>query len=156
MRSPGFLEDLADTLEGICATGCAEGTGAMLKALLRQLDAFAERADGPGEAGPAPKRRRLGEAHEARRRWHALGMERAVRSKDFLSELAEGLAGVSLFASDPVAPKKLVAAAVTLDALSVEVAQEREAELGELREQNRALVAELEEVRGRAGNPGGR
>ena len=53
-----------------------------------------------------------------RRRRHRLGIERAVKIGDFLSELAHGLAGVNLFASDPGAPKKLVAAAARLDALS--------------------------------------
>ena len=72
-----------------------------------------------------------------------------MRSKDFLAELAEGLAGVNLFASDPVAPKKLVAAAVTLDALSAEAAQQREAELGGLREQIGTLTEENEALRDR-------
>ena len=108
-------------------------------ALVRQVDAFAR-----GELGAlmflrAPLRRGLGEAYEARRDLHALAVERAVQIPEFFSELAEGLAGVNLFASDPVAPKKLVAAAGRLDALSAEAAQEGEAEVGELREENGTL-----------------
>ena len=122
VRSPGFLEDLADTLAGIDALGCAEGSGAMLKALLRQLDAFAgnagdEGAGGPEEPGRAPNRRRLGDAYEERRGRHRLAVVRAVESAEFLSELAGGLAGVNLFESDAGATKGLVAAAGTLDAL---------------------------------------
>ena len=59
VRSPGFLEDLADTLAGIDALGCAEGSGAMLMALLRQLDAFAGNA---GDKGAG--RVRVGETGE--------------------------------------------------------------------------------------------
>ena len=68
---------------------------------------------------------------------------------DFLSELAEGLAGVNMYESDPAAPKTLVSAAARLDALSAAELSDLRAENGTLREQNRALVAELEEVRGR-------
>ena len=105
----------------------------MLKSLLRQLDAFAGKAgdegkkvkvidltatDGePEEPGRAPKRRRLGDAYEARRGRHRLAVVRAVESAEFLSELAGGLAGVNLFESDAGATKGLVAAAGTLDAL---------------------------------------
>ncbi|MEC7232777.1 MAG: hypothetical protein VXW31_07560, partial [Planctomycetota bacterium] len=122
VRSPGFLEDLANTLAGIDALGCAEGSGAMLKALLRQLDAFAGNAGDEGEGEPeepgrAPKRHRLGDAYMERRGRHRLAVVRAVESAEFLSELADGLAGVNLFESDAGATKGLVAAAGTLDAL---------------------------------------
>ena len=53
-----------------------------------------------------------------RRGRHRLAVVSAVQSATFLSDLAEGLAGVNLFASDRVAPKKLVAAAEKLDALA--------------------------------------
>ena len=62
-----------------------------------------------------------------RRGRHRRAVVAAVRSADFLSELAEGLAGVNLFESDPRAPKSLVASAVRLDALAAEGAQQREA-----------------------------
>ncbi|MEC7232148.1 MAG: ankyrin repeat domain-containing protein, partial [Planctomycetota bacterium] len=121
VRSPGFLEDLADTLAGIHASGCARGTGAMLVALYRQLDAFAKAADeGPdaGAAVQAPRRRGLGDAYEDRRGRHRLAVAAAVRSADFLSGLAEGLAGVNMNVSDPVPKKQLVAAALKMDALA--------------------------------------
>ncbi|MED6306444.1 MAG: ankyrin repeat domain-containing protein, partial [Planctomycetota bacterium] len=128
VESPGFLEDLADTLAGIGASGCAPGTGASLSALLRQLDAFAKGADGgtgKQAAFRAPERRRLGEAYEERRRRHSLAVARAVQMSEFLSDLAEGLAGVNMYESDPVAPKELVAAARRLDALALEERQRR-------------------------------
>ena len=130
VESPGFRTDLADTLAGIDATGCVRGTGKMLKALVRQLDAFVRAADDgadePEEPDRAPKRRRLGEAYMERRGRHRLALAAAVESADFLSELAEGLAGVNPYASDPGATKKLVAAALKLDALSEEGAQQGE------------------------------
>ena len=61
---------------------------------------------------------------QRRRRRHRLGIERAVQSPEFLSELAEGLAGVNLFESDPGATKQLVAAALRLDVLAAEGAQQ--------------------------------
>ena len=86
----------------------------------------------------APTRRRLGGAYEPWWRWHRRGIEQAVQSKTFLSGLAEGLAGVSLYEPDPGANAKLVAAAVQLDelvaaavqpiALLVEGAKQPEAE----------------------------
>ena len=124
VESQGFRSDLADMLAGIDASGCAWGTGAMLKSLLRQLDAFAKGAgDGAAEALRAPRRHGLGEAYEERRGRHGLAVLEAVKSADFLSELAEGLAGVNMYESDPGAPKKLVAAAEKVDA--IEVAEER-------------------------------
>ena len=63
VESQGFLTDLADKLADIDASGCVSGTGAMLKPLLRQLDAFAKGAgDGAGAQATsrASKRRRLG------------------------------------------------------------------------------------------------
>ena len=53
-----------------------------------------------------------------RRGRHRLAVAAAVRSADFLSDLAEGLAGVNTYESNLRAPKKLVAAALKLDALS--------------------------------------
>ena len=41
--------------------------------------------------------------------------------------VAEGLAGVNLYESDPRAPKHMVASAVRLDALAAEGAQQRAA-----------------------------
>ena len=102
----------------------------MLVALLRQLDAFASAADvgaGARAASRLPQRMLLGEAYEERRARHRLAVAAAGQSPDFLSELAEGLAGVNMFESDPVATKQLVAAAVRLDALAAECAQQREA-----------------------------
>ena len=55
-----------------------------------------------------------------RRRRLQLALVPALRSAEFLSDLAEGLAGVNLFASDPRVPKKLMAAAMKLDALAGE------------------------------------
>ena len=89
----------------------------MLTSVLRQLDAFAVEGTNAQEAARAPKRRRLGDAYEARRGRHRLAVVRAVESAEFLSELADGLAGVNLFESDAGATKGLVAAAGTLDAL---------------------------------------
>ena len=92
VESPGFLELLADTLAGVRASGRLRGKGAMLKALFRQLDAFAEAADdGTGEAQGAPLPQAPGDAHEERRRLAV------VQSPEFLSELAEGLAGVNMY-----------------------------------------------------------
>ena len=131
-EGPGFLEDLADTMAGIDATGCVRDTGKMLWALLRQLDAFAKAdddgADEPEEPERAPKRRRLGGAYLDRRGRHGLALAAAVRKADFLSNLAEGLADVNLFASDPGAPKQLVASAVALDALAEGGAQQQQGE----------------------------
>ena len=127
VESPGFLQDLADTLAGIDASGCVPRTASMLVAVLRQLKAFANNdGDGPGgpEALRAPIRRRLGDAYEERRGRHRLAVVSAVQSPDFLSELAEDLAGVNMLESDPVATKKLVAAAVRLDVLSAAGAQQ--------------------------------
>ena len=39
VENPGFLSDLADTLAGIDASGCARGNDAMLAAMFQQLDA---------------------------------------------------------------------------------------------------------------------
>ena len=128
--SPGFLKDLADTLAGIDASGCARGTDEMLSSLLRQLDAFAQGAgdvEDEQEGVRARNLRRLtrgrGGAYTARRGRHRLAVVSAVQIPDFLSELAEGLAGANLFKSAPVAPK-LVAAAVRLDVLSAQGAQQ--------------------------------
>ena len=99
----------------------------MLVALLRQLDAFASAADvgaGARAASRLPQRMLLGEAYEERRGRHRLAVVSAVQSPDFLSELAEDLAGVNMLESDPVATKELVAAAVRLDVLSAECAQQ--------------------------------
>ena len=131
VQSPGFLSGLADTLAGIDASGCARGTGEMLSAQLRQLDAFAQ-GDGDGtdeeEGVRARNLRRLtrgrGVAYTARRGRHRLAVVSAVQSSDFLSELADGLAGVNMVEADPGATKKLVAAAVRLDVLSTEGAQQ--------------------------------
>ena len=60
-----------------------------------------------------------------RRGRHGLALAAAVRKADFLSNLAEGLADVNLFASDPGAPKQLVASAVALDALAEGGAQQQ-------------------------------
>ena len=155
VRSPGFLMGLADTLACIDASGSDPGTGAMLKSLVRQLDAFALAADaGTAEraAARAPTRRRLGGAHAPWWRWHRRGIEQAVQSKTFLSGLAEGLAGVNLYESDPGANAKLVAAAVQLDelvaaavqpiALLVEGAKQPEAERSALCANKRARASE--------------
>ena len=115
VESPGFLQDLADTLAGIDASGCVRDTGTMLVALLRQLDGFVR---GGYRVTWAPRRQGLGATYEERRRRYRRGIEQAVQHADFLSDLAEGLAGVNMFESDPAATKKLVAAAEKLDALA--------------------------------------
>ena len=91
----------------------------MLKSLLRQLDAFAKGAgDGAAEALRAPRRQGLGESYMERRGRHGLAVAAAVRIPTFLSELAEGLAGVNLYDPDPSAPERLLAAARRLDAIA--------------------------------------
>ena len=60
--SPGFLEDLADTLAGIDASGCARGTGAMLKSLLRKIAGAADGGLGAQGANQSPTRVRRGDA----------------------------------------------------------------------------------------------
>ena len=58
-QSPGFLTDLAGALAGIEAPDCARGTGTVLAALVRKMDAFAKSAGngtGAQEANQAPKR----------------------------------------------------------------------------------------------------
>ena len=78
-------------------------------------------AVGPDRAGRGGSHRQgLGEEYGGRQDRHALAVERALQSATFLSELAEGLAGVRMYESDPGAPKKLVAAAARLDALAEE------------------------------------
>ena len=49
---------------------------------------------------------------------HRSAVVEAVRSRAFLSDLAEGLAGVDVLASDAAAPEKLVAAALKLEEVS--------------------------------------
>ena len=65
-----------------------------------------------------PRRLGLGDAYEERRARHQLAVVQALRIPAFMSDLAEGLAGVNTFESDPGAPKKLVAAAQKLDELA--------------------------------------
>ena len=99
----------------------------MLVSLVRQLDAFAGNADGGAdepEALRAPERQGLGNAYTDRRDGHRLAVVAAVQVPTFLSGLAEGLAGVNLFASDPVPTKQLVAASLRLVVLSAECAQQ--------------------------------
>ena len=79
---------------------------------------LADGADELEEPARAPTRRRLGETYMERRGRHRRAVAAAVRKADFLSDLAEGLAGVNLSASDPGATKQLVASAVALDALA--------------------------------------
>ena len=101
VRSAGFLEGVADALAGIDASGRARGTDEMLRALLRQLDAFARAEDGAGGLAAAGARdiRRLargrGAAYAERRRRYRLAVAAAVRSRAFLSNLEEGLAGAT-------------------------------------------------------------
>ena len=83
----------------------------MLKALFRQLDAFVEEGADAPEALRVPELEGLGDAYEGRRQRSRRGIARAVQSAEFLSDLAEGLAGVNMYESDPCAPKRLVAAA---------------------------------------------
>ena len=124
VQSPGFRTDLADTLAGVGATGCAAGTGAMLKAMLRRLYALTK---GGGDAmdaqGGVRAPKFLAAAYRERRQRYRRAVVRAVQSADFLGVLTEGLAGVNMLASDPGAPEKLVAAAARLDALEPETAQ---------------------------------
>ena len=127
VESAGFLEDLADTLAGIDASGCARGIDEMLSLLLGQLDAFSKAADDgpdPQAAVRVPKREGLGESYVERRDRHRRAVAAAVRCATFLSDLAEGLAGVNTYESNPRAPKKLAAAALRLDALSEERAEQ--------------------------------
>ncbi len=116
VENAGFLEGLADTLACIDASGCAGGFGAMLAAVLRQLKAFANDDADAVHAARVPKRRRLGGAYDERRRRYRLNIARAVQGREFVSGLAEGLAGVKKFESEPVAPEGLLAAAAQLDA----------------------------------------
>ena len=117
------LKDRADTLAGIDAPGCARATGATLKALLRQLDVVTNEWD----AFRLLKSCRLGEAYEERRGRHRLAV---VQSRAFLSDLAEGLAGVNMQVIYPRATKKLVAAAAKLDALEAPEARRKRIEAG--------------------------
>ena len=98
----------------------------MLAALFRQLDAFAEEGahgtDAP-EALRVPELEGLGDAYEGRRQRSRRGIARAVQSAEFLSDLAEGLAGVNMYESDPCAPKRLVAAAGRLGEIAEEAEQ---------------------------------
>ena len=58
-QRPGFLTALAGALAGIEAPDCARGTGTVLAALVRKMDAFAKSAGngtGAQEANQAPKR----------------------------------------------------------------------------------------------------
>ena len=116
VENAGFLEGLADTLACIDASGCAGGFGAMLAAVLRQLKAFANDDGDAVHAARVPKRRRLGGAYDERRRRYRLNIARAVQGREFVSGLAEGLAGVKKLESEPVAPEGLLAAAAQLDA----------------------------------------
>ena len=127
VESPGFRSDLADALAGVDASVCAGGTGAMLVSLLRQLDAFAQGAGDVEDEQEGVRARNLrrptrgrGGAYTARRGRHRLAVVSAVQSSDFLSELAEGLAGVNMYVWAPVAPKKLVAAAARLDSIAAD------------------------------------
>ena len=98
----------------------------MLVALLRQLDAFAKAADDapdPHAGLRVSHCRRLGDAYEERRDRHRHAVEAAVQCTTFLSDLAEGLAGVNMHVPTPGMPKKLVAAALKLDAVSEEGAE---------------------------------
>ena len=148
-ESRGFLVALADTLAAIDASGGAPAAGAagqapdtgqMLVSLLRQLAAFA-RAAGDGAGAQAtyrtPPRWLFGEAYEERRGRHRRAVAAAVRIPAFLSDLAEGLTAANMHVSDQThgpmecpplrfegAPKKLVAAAARLDALSEEGARQ--------------------------------
>ena len=118
MENARFRSQLADTLAGIDASGCAAGTGAMLKALLRQLPAFAREEDGgPGAQAAlrAPLRQGVGTARCIR---HRSAVVEAVRSRAFLSDLAEGLAGVDVLASDAAAPEKLATTCSTNSGMS--------------------------------------
>ncbi|MEE3098852.1 MAG: ankyrin repeat domain-containing protein, partial [Pseudomonadota bacterium] len=117
-RRSSALEDLADTLAGIDATGCVRGTRARLAALLRRLAYPRARMRGAGAREASRASKRLRDAYEERRRRHRLAVVRALQIPEFLSELADGLAGFNL--CDPT----LVAAAARLDALSEEGAQE--------------------------------
>ena len=102
----------------------------MLKALFRQLDAFAKAADDGTDAHAAlraPQRRRLGDAYMERRGRHRLAVGAALQDPAFLSKLVEGLAGVNICGSDPGVTKELVAAAAKLDVLSEEGAKQLDA-----------------------------
>ena len=94
----------------------------MLASLFRQLDAFVK---GGYREILALRRLGLGATYEERRQRYRIGIERAVQSSEFLSDLAEGLAGVNMYESDPTAPKKLVAAAARLDVFAAGGAHER-------------------------------
>ena len=173
MNSPFlFLSDLADTLAGIDASGCARGTGARLAAHLRQLDAFASAEEDArkerqrrrwltflpavqgmdllsglsdwlvgcegarreaqldafsraGDAGTGEQatvlvspHQGLTDVYQERQRRHRLAVAAAVRIPAFLSDVAEGLAGVNMYEVDPGVTKKIVAAAQKLDALA--------------------------------------
>ena len=121
-RQSPALEELADTLAGVGASRCAPGTGVRLVALLRRLAYPKAGGNGAGaeEAFQALKRRRLGDAYTERRRRHRLAVRPAMQSSDFISELAEALAGVNLHDPNPGATKGLAAAAVKLDAIAGE------------------------------------
>ena len=51
-RRPELLGNLADALAGVHASGCVEGTGAMLRLVLRRLDALS--AEDAGAGSPPP------------------------------------------------------------------------------------------------------
>ena len=60
-----------------------------------------------------------------RRGRHRVAVGSAVESPEFLSDLAEGLAGVNMYVWAPVAPKQLVAAAARLDVIVAGGARDR-------------------------------